>query len=270
MEKRQLIPISKLPSSFTKEIHSHQRNFSVTMLITDDGAPQVVPCSGTLAQIGDHKGIITARHVWDEAKDHQFLLTLIGRGNYAFEIKYLVPAIPDSVTVLREFDDVRVPDIAFVKIPDKYASDLEAKGKVFLNIDKRIKDRSYLPDAEHGYWTIFGNPDEWLETDEKKVSSFVYGTGVSRRFEKSKWDYFVMNIDTPANPDIPKDFSGMSGGGIWWTPWGCDEKQERFSFEAPSLAGVSFFQTGPRDRMLLGHGPKSIYKLLYQHVLSTI
>ena len=270
MEKRLLTPISKLPSSFTKEIHNHQRNFSVTMLINDDENPQVIPCSGTLAQVGDHKGIITARHVWDEAKDHQFLLTLVGRGNYAFEIKYLVPAIPAPVKVLKEFDDVRVPDIGFVKIPNKYASDLEAKGKVFLNIDKRIKDRSYLPNVDHGYWTIFGNPNEWLKTDEKQVSSFIYGTEVSRCFEDNEWDYFVMSLDTPANPDIPKDFSGMSGGGIWWTPWGCDESQEIFSFEAPSLAGVSFFQTGKSNRTLLCHGPKSIYELLYEHVLSTI
>jgi hypothetical protein len=270
MGERVLIPIVNLPSSFTKEIHSYQRNYSVTMLMNDDENPKVISCSGTLARIGDHKGIITARHVWDEAKDHQFLLTLVGKGNYAFEIKYLTPAIPTREAVLKEYDNVRVPDICFLKIPNKYASDLEAKGKVFLNIDKRINDRSYLPNMEHGYWTVFGNPNEWLNPDEKYVSSFVYGTEVARSFEFCEWDYFVMSINTPENPDIPKDFSGMSGGGIWWTPWGCDENQEVFNFEAPSLAGVSFYQTGKKNRTILGHGPKSIYKYLYENVLGTI
>jgi len=97
---------------------------------------------------------------------------------------------------------------------------------------------------------------------------------ISKRFEEDGWDYFVMNLDVSANPDIPKDFSGMSGGGIWWTRWSCDERFRRFVVENPFediiLAGVSFFQTNPRDRRLLGHGSKSIYELLYQHVTSAI
>jgi hypothetical protein len=243
------------------------------MLMHDDDSPQVIPCSGTLAQISGFKGIITARHVWEEARKHEFLLTLVGRSNYAFETKYLTPAIPPAVGELREFG-VRAPDIGFIRVTDKYASDLEANGKVFFNLDKRIIVQSHLPDMTEGYWTIFGNPGEWLEVERKKVSSFVYGTGVSRQFEEAGWDYFVMNLDIPANPDIPKDFSGMSGGGIWWTGWSCDEKFEKFVvanlFEDMKVAGVSFFQTGSQNRMLLGHGPKSVYELLYRYVLETI
>ncbi len=243
------------------------------MLMYDDGATEVIPCSGTLAQINGYKGIITARHVWDKAKKHQFLLTLIGRGNYAFDTRYLTPMIPEAVGMLREFE-VSVPDIAFIRLSEKDASDLEASGKTFFNIDKRINSKSYSIDTNQGYWTVFGNPNEWLETGEKKVSSFVYGTGMSKQFEEGGWDYYVMNLDIAANPDIPTDFSGMSGGGIWWTRWSCDEGLENFVVENPSrdiiLVGVSFFQTSPHDRTLLGHGPKSIYELLHRHVTSTI
>ena len=267
MENLVSIPIRNLPSNFTKGIHTHQRNYSVTMLINDNENSEVIPCSGTLAKIGDHIGIITAGHVWDEAKKHQFLLILVGQGNYAFETKYIIPAMPPYASVLNEYDDVRVPDICFLKLPNKYSSDLEAKGKVFLNINKRNKEKSYVPDTKHGYWTVFGNPNEWLNTDEKKVSSLIYGTGVKKCFEINDWDYFVMSLNTPENPEIPKDFSGMSGGGIWWTSWSCDEKQKMFRFKSPSLAGVSFFQTRESNRVILGHGPKSIYELLYKYVL---
>jgi len=246
-ERKHSVLISGLPHSFTKEIHDHQRNFSVTMLMHDDDCPQVIPCSGTLAQINGFNGVITARHVWEEARKHEFLLTLVGRDNYTFETKYLTPAIPQATGDLKEFR-VRVPDIGFVRLPDKYASDLEAKGKAFFNLDKRVAAKSYLPDMAEGYWTIFGNPDELLDVKRKKVSSFVYGTGVSKQFEEAGWDYFVMNLDIPANLDIPKDFSGMSGGGIWWTRWACDEKFEKFVVanlsEDTKVAGVSFFQTG--------------------------
>lgn len=244
------------------------------MLIYDDGATEVLPCSGTLVEVAGNKGIVTARHVWDKAKNHELLLIPVGQGNYAFERNYLLPLIPASTTILKEFQDVRVPDIAFLKFPDKYASDLEAKGKAFFNIDKRVKNRSYLPEPGLGYWTIFGNPYEWLDIGNKIVPSFVYGTGVARQFEENGWDYYVMRLDVPANPDIPRDFHGMSGGGIWWTRWGCDERHERFFVEDFSkdilVAGVSFYQTDPHDRMIIGHGPKSIYEILYQHVLGSI
>ena len=274
MEAERSVLINKLPRGFTKEIHDHQRRFSITMLIYDDGATDVIPCSGTLAQLGGQKGIVTARHVWNKAKEHQLLLTLIGHGNYAFERKHLVGLVPEFETVLSEFEKVRVPDIAFIKLPYNYVGDLEAKGKAFFNIDKRIEAGAYLPELEQGYWSVFGNPDEWRETGKKKVISFVYGTGLSRCLERDNWDYLVMRLDTSANPDIPRDFSGMSGGGIWWTRWTCDESLQRFVVENPSrdilLAGVSFFQTGNHDRMLLGHGPKSIYELLYQVVCKSI
>ena len=273
MEKRHKVLISNLPSQFTKGIHDCQRNFSVTMLMHDDDSIRPIPCSGTLAQISNFKGIISARHVWDEAKKHEFLLALVGQGNYAFETKYLDPVIPEAVGVLKEFG-VHVPDLCFIKLPPKYTCDLEAKGKVFFNVDKRIKAKSFMPDMTQGYWTVFGNPDAWLETEKKQVPSFIYGTGLSKQFEEAGWDYFVMNLDIPANPDIPTDFSGMSGGGIWWTRWGCDKNQKRFVVANPSqdiiVAGVSFFQTGSHNRMLIGHGPNSIYELLYQYVHRTI
>ncbi|MCF8082244.1 MAG: hypothetical protein K9M96_04060 [Deltaproteobacteria bacterium] len=273
MERRHSVFVGKLPHSFTKEIHDRQRNFSATMLINDDDSIGAVPWSATLAQIKGCKGVITARHAWEEARKHEFLLTLVGRGNYAFETKYLTPSVPEPIGVLNGFD-VHVPDIGFIRLPESYATDLEAKGKAFFNLDKRLIAKSYFPDMTEGYWTVFGNPNEWLETDKKKVSSFVYGTGVSKQFEESGWDYCVMNLDIPSNPEIPRDLSGLSGGGIWWTRWGCDETLERFvvanPFEDMILAGVSFFQTGSQKRLLLGHGPKSIYEQLYQHVLKTL
>jgi hypothetical protein len=267
------VPINKLPFSFRKEIHDHQRAYSITMLMNDEKDSKVVPCSGTLAQINGYKGIITARHVWDEARKHEFLLTLVGRGNYAFDTRFLTASTPKVAAVLREFD-VAVPDIAFIRLSEKHSSDLEASGKAFFNIDKRINAKSYLIDTNQGYWTIFGNPNEWLDIGEKSVSSFIYGTGISKQFEEGGWDYFVMRLDIDANSDIPRDFSGMSGGGIWWTRWCCDERLERFvvenRFEDIIVAGVSFFQTNIHERRLIGHGPKSIYELLYQHVSNTI
>ena len=259
---------NELPSSFTKEIHDLQRNYSVTMLMHDDEDINVIPCSGTLAQIGRHKGIITARHVWDEAKKHEFLLTLIGQGNYAFETKYLEPVIPATIGKLHEFK-VDVPDIAFIKLPAHYVSNLEASGKVFFNIDKRITDKSYHVDIKQGYWTIFGNLNERLEIDKKKVSSFVYGTGISRQFDEDGWDYYIIDLDIEENSDIPKDYSGMSGGGIWRAKFHCDEMKEKFEIDNIIFMGVNFFQTSINRRKLIGHGSKSIYELLYQHVINT-
>lgn len=265
--------ISNLPLSFTKKIHDHQRMYSVTMLMHDEGATTVIPCSGTLAQINKRKGIITARHVWDEVKKHDFLLTLVGEGNYAFETRYLMPVIPDPIGILSEFN-VTVPDIAFIVIPERHVSHLEASGKVFFSIDIRIDVNSCPIDTKQGYWAVFANPSEWLDIDNRTVASFVYGTVLSKLIDADGWDYLVMNLDIEANPEIPRDFSGMSGGGIWWTRFSCDERLENFSVENPTedimIAGVSFCQTHIRERRIIGHGPKSIYELLYKHVKQSI
>ena len=78
-----------------------------------------------------------------------------------------------------------------------------------------------------------------------------------------------VDLDIEENSDIPKDYSGMSGGGIWRAKFHCDEMKEKFEIDNIIFMGVNFFQTSINRRKLIGHGSKSIYELLYQHVINT-
>ena len=261
------IPIPHLPKDFTQQIHDHIRLYSVTMLISDEDDSEVIPCSGTLSKVARYDGIITARHVWEEAKNHKYLLVLVGKGPYAIETKFLDALVPPVRGVMPD-TNVSVPDIAFMKFPSIHSSKIEAFGKTFYSLDKRIDDQSFKLYQDQGYWTLFGNPMEWLNPEGRKVSSFVYGTGIDKKLEIAGWDYFVMDLNIEENPDIPGNCAGMSGGGIWRTCFFMDNNLEHFRVENVHkdivFSGVSFYQTGKKGRQIIGHGPKSIYECLYE------
>ena len=61
-----------LPKQLSQEVNGHIRLFAVTMLIADEEDSAVMPCAGTLSNIKGHKGIITARHVWEEIHKHKY------------------------------------------------------------------------------------------------------------------------------------------------------------------------------------------------------
>ena len=82
------IPIRNLPRDFTKAIHDHIRVYSVTMLMADRVQDHsVIPCSGTLCSFGSKAGIVTARHVWEEARKHEMLIEITARNSMLLKTK---------------------------------------------------------------------------------------------------------------------------------------------------------------------------------------
>jgi len=260
------IPIRNLPKDFTKAIHDHVRLYSVTMLmaesIEDD---RVIPCSGTLCTFGHKAGIVTARHVWEEARKHETLIMMTGRGYKLLKTESIAPAVPQSTSKLPNTDD-KIPDLAFLYLDAKQKAEIEGIGKVFYSIDKRINSAYLNVQSSDGYWTIFGNPKALLRAEERTVTSFVYGTGVKCLAEIDGWDFLSVDLNIPENPEIPKSFGGVSGGGVWRTMWNCDSDQTRFVvsnlIEECVFVGVCFYETGEDDRQLIAHGPGSIYERL--------
>lgn len=76
-----------------------------------------------------------------------------------------------------------------------------------------------------------------------------------------------MGLDLDSNPEIPDNFVGMSGGGIWKIKFFVSEDKTKFAIENPSrdvaIVGVNFNQTDLPGRQIIGHGPKSIYQALF-------
>lgn len=270
MDERIEILIPDLPKNFRKGIHDHTRLSSVTMLMADnEQTDNVVPCSGTLCNLKSAFGILTVRHVWEEAKRFNLLVVMTERGPFKIQITDIVPTVPSADSTFPD-TSAKIPDIAFLQIDPKCKMKIEALGKVFYSIDKRADKLESYSNRTDGYWSIFGNPKEFLEIKSRKVTSFIYGTGVSEIVDFKGWDYLTVKLNIPDNPPIPNKFGGVSGGGVWRTFWSTDKNQERFIvsniFEDIVLLGISFYQIYGDDSRLIAHGPSSIYRNLKEYL----
>jgi hypothetical protein len=262
--------IRDLPEHLTKEVNTHIRLFSITMLITDDEDSPIIPCAGTLSNIKGYKGIITARHVWEEIIKHKNLLIMIGKVPHIVEVNVLNPIVPHTQSRSDKIS-TNIPDIAFIQLPQPSITHLEAMTKAFYSVDTRLKKENMeFFKSKMGYFSLFGTPEEWINYQNQSVPSFIYNTYISEYFEHEGWDYQIMGINLDANPDIPENFSGVSGGGVWKIKFWVDNDKTRFAVENFSediaLVGVNFYQTDLKDRQIIAHGPESIYKGLYNFI----
>lgn len=266
------IPIRELPLDLTKNVNDHIRLFSVTMLMSDEDDSNAIPCAGSLSSIGETKGIITARHAWEEMIKHKYLFIMLGKKPHVIGVELLDAFVPpDRVKIYAKIAgiDTDIPDIALIKLPSPSITHIEAVSKVFYSIDKRVDDgelNDFLTNPI-GYYALFGAPFEWVDFDGKTVPSFIYNTYISEYIKIEDWDYQIMGLNLDENPNLPKSFEGVSGGGIWKIKFMVSEDQSTYFiqdlFNDVALCGVNFYQTAPKGRQIIGHGPFSIYNCLY-------
>ncbi len=263
-------PIRDLPSELTADVNEYIRFFSVTMLLMNEANSQPIPCAGTLTKIGENYGIITARHVWENFSKHKNLLLMTGKTPFLIETDKLSAVVPPTLGVLPE-TDISIPDIAYIKFPSIHGGEIEALSKAFYSLDKRAND-AFLEFCKKisGYWPLFGAPKELVDYENKYVPSFLFGTYVSKVIEIDGWDYLIMGLNLDENPELPKNFEGVSGGGIWKVKFYMNEEMDKFKINNHTsdiaLCGVNFFQTDLESRQIVGHGPISIYRCLYGRV----
>jgi hypothetical protein len=268
MEETVPLNICDLPEQLTSEVNTHIRLFAVTMLISDNPDSDAIPCSGTLISIKGKKGILTARHVCEEIFKHKVLLIMIGKVPHVVEVDNLCCIGPKTQIKCDKISS-DIPDIAFVQLPDPSINHLEATSKAFFSVDKRLdKESMEFAANKVGYFVLFGAPDKLVDYKKQKIVSFCYSTYISDYFEHDGWDYQIMGLDLDSNPEIPDTFVGMSGGGIWKIKFFVSEDKTKFEIENPNkdivIVGVNFNQTDLPGRQIIGHGPKSIYQVLYR------
>jgi hypothetical protein len=250
MEETVPINILDLPKQLTKEVNAHIRLFAVTLLISDCPDSDPIPCSGTLINIKGQKGILTARHVCEEMFKHKVLLIMIGKVPHVVEVDNL-RCINSKIQTKCDKISSDIPDLAFVVLPDSSINHLEATSKAFFSINKRLdKESMEFATNKVGYFVLFGAPDKLVNYKEQTIISFCYSTHISDYFEHDGWDYQIMGLDLDSNPEIPDNFVGMSGGGIWKIKFLVNEDKTKFAVENPNrdvaIVGVNFNQTDRR------------------------
>src|SRR5260370_22292188 len=172
-------PIRDLPPELTREVHQKIRLHGVTMVVAPSDRGEPICCSGTLVTVKAMARILTDRHVWEVIEDATSLPLLVGAQPYHLDTRILRGFGPDYLATLPE-TDVRVPDIAFIRIPPQAFNAIEAYGKVFYSIDRRRENPNTAPFSKRGFWILAGSPQVLFDAATGMVPSFLYDTFVDR------------------------------------------------------------------------------------------
>lgn len=273
MPARREIPIKELPSDLTRQVHEKIRLHAVSMVLPPLGNADPRSCSGTLVQLNEMIGILTARHVWTAVERAPSLALLVGGQPYYVKPEVLRAYVPVGSGKLPD-SRAQVPDIAFIRLPPITRGPIEAYGKVFYSIDARRRSSDIDLLDERGFWILAGSPQALAKPDTGMVASFLYDTSTEKRVTLGEWDYLFVNLHLTSNPELPKHYGGVSGGGVWRIVFHVSDDETVFAVESARrdivLSGVAFYQTPENRRQIIAHGPVSIYEALPKHAVDTV
>lgn len=224
--------------------------------------------TGTLVTVDGLHCILTAGHVLDQLRDSDRLGLLSsfagGHRRHAFEVSHL--QIHRSA---RGEDESTGPDLGLVVLPQTDIGFLLSE-KSFFNIDKRrARFSDGFIEANYGFWFTLGIVGESAESLDP-IPGFIAGKGywalcgtfgAPLEYESSEYAYLEVQVDyRTGSVELPSDFGGFSGAGVWQVPLrrspGSPIEPEEFV-----LSGVVFYQTAVEDgvRRLRCHGRKTVY-----------
>lgn len=89
----------------------------------------------------------------------------------------------------------------------------------------------------------------------------TYSGTVMPPVTKGNFDYIEIRANLNLK-EVPPDFKGMSGGGVWRTKIGRKKDGTFKPLDKPRLEGCAFYETGPQGEYVYirCHGRQSIYK----------
>jgi len=224
--------------------------------------------SGTLVQIGEQHGILTAHHVITGLPKIGKLGLVLSWDLHQFTLDATNVAM---LPLARGPDDSRGPDLGFVALAAPDVETIAAK-KSFLNIESaRKKVVETKPDIQDGVWAIVGFLDEETKkeppqrgyTDVRAFRCFPIFGFVEPCYREGSFDYYEFPFPRGEGSVAPKSFGGMSGGGLWQVPMS-KRKDGQFEAEAFLLSGVAFYEvTSDKDEGTIRcHGRRSVYRKL--------
>ena len=231
--------------------------------------------SGTLVMVGDNYGILTAQHVDELLQGKPFGLNISPDRH-----QFVLPEFCVEHRVVGRPQDQGQPevgpDLAIIKILDPQHLGTVKAFKSFYRLDGKDAAQYLSEGARRMPWWIAGAPASFA-VSEGAIESPDHTLGVTHfhgeaSFEgiagRGDYDLLTMRIST-VDAGFPEQYGGVSGGGIWFSTFLMDEPGafDTMKYEAPFLMGVAFCQGPPGDeRMIVGHGPDSIYRLALSHL----
>jgi hypothetical protein len=227
-------------------------NFAVGLVVRREGAGSQVLGSGVLVSIDGHRGILTCGHVAAEyEKLAEIGLTRFLPGTPQGRQKQLLK-LDDTQTLILQSSDTfeeskEVLDLAFTQLSPDAASSVDAHGGVFLNIEKNRAKMEAAASAEGKHVdAILGLVAEFSEKPFKEGNEFispmraVFHPGHVCTQENG---LLIMQAMEYNLHKLPKDFGGISGGGLWRIYF---VENEESKIRATMLCGIASWQIDDR------------------------
>jgi hypothetical protein len=270
-----------VPEVIRKQIETHINDFTIPLIVNKEGCDVrrhfedigKLVGTGTLAQLGQRKGILTAHHVVtkglsSDAENHLFTTTSVTQPEKRLLGKCEVFA---CITPQEPLSEKTGPDIAFLEFPhgSELAETFLSRGKCFYELGKSIEQRIAGLSGEYismfvGYPIDFNpEPSSDLQSSKniKRLTCGAFMTVENAPITTPEgYDVIDLPSDRDYEPRAPRSYGGVSGGGLWRAMVTPDRK----SVDAYVLVGVAFYQFSEDrgQRMIRCYGPISLYKKL--------
>jgi len=263
-----IIQVGELTENVKNEIQDYVTIFSVGLFGHTEQRGYYYAGSGTLVQVDPFRYILTAAHVWETIQEAQTACLSLTTSPSLFER----PRASLEPFVLRGQEEEWGPDLAFLRLPEPFCEDITAhSNKAFYNLSSRreVLLGNVIP-KDMGVWGVVGAPAEQCEFNESqaRLNVIVSLGGQPQITVKDGFDYYDSEVNYADAVNVPINFGGVSGGGIWHFALGMKDKKVQVISKV--LAGVVFYQSPIKKnkRLLRGHGIESIYRHGINHLLS--
>lgn len=262
----------ELPRDLIEEISKDLSDFLIGFVrLHDTGSEEHAELggSGTLVQIEETYGILTAHHVLEGLpKTADIGLILATTFEAQLHRKTIKAEVLRRIEIARGANDSEGPDLGFLILPPAEVESLKAI-KTFYNLSKR-RDKILAKPAslDEGIWFLCGFAAE-LTSDEPPEAG--YGTvkgfrgligagGVTKEYILGDFDYFDFEARYGGIHEPPESFGGFSGGGLWQVPLIRDQNG-RLRAKERIMSGVAFYETGRSDNrnIIRCHARRSVY-----------
>lgn len=263
----EIVLVKDLPRPLIESVVQDIANYTIGFLRVFETASRVdvdLLGSGVLVSAGAKRAILTADHVVEVLPKNGRIGLILGRTTqpHTIDTGGIV-----RVRIGRGRSESSGPDLAAIVLAPQIAGAIAAE-KLFFNMQTR-KDwlLSSLPALSDGVWFAQGFLQERTvvapDPVEAGLTKYFYnftGVGGPDTVQNvADYDYFDYPVSPIDRIEVPVNWGGMSGGGIWQVPL---TKEEGSLTHGPAiLAGVMFYQypTTETECGIKAHGPRSLY-----------
>jgi hypothetical protein len=268
---REISQLSILIQINSEVAAAETKGSAIAFLIFDQGRKNARPVgTGTLVRSSRVSGILTAAHVLDLLpQSGEVGLVLFPSVKPYIQNLKLEMQYTERVAIWNGVDS-SVPDIGFLRIPDRVARNIELAGCIFYNLD--IAHHLSLSSAEHNIarcYAIVGVIGEWSgdlpgklpNTRIKDIRGMFCAVKRMRTFTENNSRLFDCQIHYEPDVKIPTSYGGVSGGGLWELQ--VELSGQRIIGMKKNLQGVAFRQSDSIDgeRSIVCQGPEQIERL---------